>query len=133
MSRGPEGKFKSAVDEKLPLDIHHQPMTGMFNNGTPDRYYENKKHLWVEYKWIAARRPHNTFIPIELCRPLQQRWLRRAARNRQPVWVVVAGPGWVYVAPPGIWDLPGTHEGNEGNAAKVALMIEDACRGRLVL
>lgn len=131
MARGPEGKFKTAVDEKLPLDIHHQAMSGMFNNGTPDRYYEQKRHLWVEYKWHEARKPKKPVVPFEQLEPLQRVWCKRAAHNKQPVVIVVAGPGWVVVANRKNWYLG--HEPIEGNAAMVALMIEDHCRGRTEL
>jgi hypothetical protein len=135
MARGPEGKFKTKVDDLLPMDIHHQASSAMYSNGTADRYYEGpKQHLWAEYKWWPAKRPKKPIVPLQLCEPLQQIWLQRAAANGQPVVVVVAGPGWVIVTGPKQWSRrwrPSTTE--PGSAAMLALMIEDHCRGRIKL
>lgn len=90
MSRGPEGRFKTKVDKLLPKSVYHQAMNVMFSNGTPDRYYEGRsKSLWVEYKWIP--KPQN-IKPIDLCSPLQARWIQRARANGVAVWVVVGSP-----------------------------------------
>ncbi len=106
MSRGPEGKYKTDIARKLRDTygeaIYQQAMGALYSNGTPDRYYEGpKSDLWAEYKYERGL-AKKTFIPKDLCTPLQARWLERAARNGRPAYLVVAsGMGACVIEPLG--------------------------------
>ena len=93
----PEARFRTRVEDKLPHKVHAQGMALMHSNGTPDRYYEGPNgNLFVEYKWIAAKKPR--FVLPDLS-PLQRAWVNRRYDNKHPVAVIVGCPtgGVVYL------------------------------------
>lgn len=79
-----EHSFTKAVLAKVPPCVHRQSMTGaaLANNGTPDRYLDYERDLWVEFKWHPV---FPRFLrPAQMLSGLQLRWLKRrheAGRN----------------------------------------------------
>jgi len=84
-----EHGFTKAVLNRLPAGVHKQSMTqaSLANNGTPDRYLDLHRDLWIEFKYHPAF-PH-VLKPTQMLRPLQLRWLTRRWRAGGNAIVVV--------------------------------------------
>jgi hypothetical protein len=89
VSRKPEGLFIDAIHSKMESDVFRQAMAVMMSNGTPDRYYDGNRDLWVEYKWLP-KPPKRKFVPN--LSQLQLRWLQRRHAAGANAWVIVGFP-----------------------------------------
>jgi len=104
-----EHGFTRAVTRLLPSEVHCQSMTtaAMSYAGTPDRYLDYKRDLWVEFKY--AKHVGRSGIAIgRLLSPLQRRWLRRRFDAGGNACVVVGVPsdrarGFVLESPE-VWE-----------------------------
>lgn len=92
-----EHGFTKAVLTKLPKDVHIQSMTmaSLTTNGTPDRYLDFKRDLWVEFKMANTfgNKGYNVGADDKsmLSAP-QKRWLRRRYAAGKNCVVVVGVP-----------------------------------------
>lgn len=88
-----EHSFTLAVTGKLPSDVHVQSMTmaAVTHNGTPDRYIDYKRDLWVEFKY-AKTKGTNGFNMAEMLSPQQKVWLRRRYEAGRNAIVIVGVP-----------------------------------------
>lgn len=67
---------------KLPREVHVQSMTlaALSTNGTPDRYLDYKRDLWVEFKMADTygNKGYNVGADDKgMLSPKQREWLRR--------------------------------------------------------
>lgn len=88
-----EKELYKAVDNRLPVSIHRQSMTGaaMTANGTPDRYYDGtRRDLWVEYK-ILKGIPRSGIVVGDYTK-LQLAWLERRHKIGQNAIGIVGLP-----------------------------------------
>lgn len=92
-----EHQFTKAVVNKLPKDVHVQSMTmaSLTTNGTPDRYLDYKRDLWVEFKMATSfgNKGYNVGADDKsmLSGP-QKTWLRRRWETGYNAVVVVGVP-----------------------------------------
>ena len=113
---GKEASYIRAVNKHLPLEIHSEGMANPYRGGTPDRYYEGPcDHLWVEYKFFEKLPPvidllRSTEKTKPMLSSLQQEWLERAYRNKQPVAVIVGSPEGGLLLPCLAWKTPVSRE-----------------------
>lgn len=104
-----EHGFTRAVTRLLPSDVHCQSMTAASASfaGTPDRYLDYKRDLWVEFKY-AKHVSRNGINVGDMLSPLQRRWLRRRFDAAGNACVVVGVPsdrarGFV-LDDPAVWE-----------------------------
>lgn len=103
MSSKQETTYIAGVHKELPKHIYREKMSNPYRGGTPDCYYEARKQLWVEYKFIEVPKRADTVIKPELS-ALQADWLQRAYANGHPVRVIVGSrAGGVILDTPGVW------------------------------
>lgn len=82
---------------KLPKDVHVQSMTmaSLSTNGTPDRYLDYKRDLWVEFKMASTHGRNGYNVGADdksmLSGP-QKEWLRRRWLVGYNTLVVVGVP-----------------------------------------
>lgn len=88
-----EHSFTEAVVGKLPRHVHRQSMTmaAVTHNGTPDRYIDYKRDLWVEFKY-AKTKGTKGFNVGEMLSAQQKVWLRRRYEAGQNAIVIVGVP-----------------------------------------
>ncbi len=92
---GKESSYIRAVNKFLPLAVHSEGMANPYRGGTPDRYYEGPDgHIWIEYKFFEKLPPtidllRSTAKTKPMLSKLQQEWLERAHKNKQPNAVIV--------------------------------------------
>lgn len=111
MSRGPETTFIGSIHKLLPKKegVYWMKNHNEYNGGIADCWYDHKRDLWVEYKFIAVPKRPDTVI--DLINPkgkkqirdlslLQQEWLRDRCTNGRNVAVIIGSKDG------GIW-LPG--------------------------
>ncbi len=91
MAKKPETRFKDSVNGKLPITLYNQSTYTPYSSGTPDHYYEDSKHLWVEYKFLP-KIPAQGVLISDLLSTLQLQWAIRALYNGQP-WSCIVGTG----------------------------------------
>ena len=98
MSKGPEARFKTAINKLLPAEVYRQSMYTPYSGGTPDMYYEGPKGcLWVEYKFLTSLPA--TIDVKKILSPLQNKWLQRANKNGIRCVVLIGykkGGTWLY-------------------------------------
>lgn len=73
-----EHSFTRAITRLLPSDIHCQSMTAasMTYAGTPDRYIDWHRDLWIEFKYV--KRIGRAGVNMgDMVSALQKRWLLR--------------------------------------------------------
>lgn len=87
-----EHGFTRAVLAKVPSEVHRQSMTSasLSNNGTPDRYLDFNRDLWVEFKYHPAF--PRLLKPYDMLTALQLRWLERRWDAGQNAIVVIGMP-----------------------------------------
>ena len=93
-----EHGFTKAILRILPASVHVQSMTmaALTTNGTPDRYLDYKRDLWVEFKYAdtsGARKGLNVGEGDKSMLSAQQKlWLRRRFDAGGNALVVVGVP-----------------------------------------
>jgi len=106
----PENRFIAAVHRRLPSSVYREKTNNRYRGGTPDVYYEGTgKILWAEYKWLDTTPKRRVSLTSHLS-PLQQSWLRRAARNGIQTAVITGTPDGVLLAEDLAWESPLTIE-----------------------
>lgn len=100
MSSKAENTFIAGVHKYLPLAIYREKTNNPYRGGTPDVYYEHRRMMWAEYKFIEVPKRDSTVIVPELSE-LQRAWLQRnwKAGHRPLVIVGHAGGGVVFTQP----------------------------------
>ena len=73
-----EHSFTEAVVNKLPKDVHVQSMTmaSLTHTGTPDRYIDLNRDLWVEFKYAKTFGTKGYNVG-EMVSERQKKWLKR--------------------------------------------------------
>jgi hypothetical protein len=94
MSAKPETTFTSSVHKHLPLDIYRMKNHNVYNGGIADVWYDDKKDLWAEYKFIVVPKRDDTIVDLvngkkPVISALQQEWLRGRYKNGRQVCVIV--------------------------------------------
>jgi hypothetical protein len=92
-----EHGFTEAVTSKLPSDVHVQSMTlaSVSHTGTPDRYFDYRADLWVEFKYAKnhGRNGFNIGVgPDSMLSDRQKLWLERRWKNGHNACVIVGVP-----------------------------------------
>lgn len=100
MAAKPETTFYTSVHKHLPpeSELHREKMANPYRGGTFDHWYDGKRDLWVEWKFIELPKRPDTLI--DLCTPrgkkmqsplsgLQQEWGKARLKNGRAVWVIV--------------------------------------------
>lgn len=92
-----ESGFVKSVCRLLPGDVYQQGMaaSAMGSNGTPDRYFDCKRDLWVEFKMADSQgnRGYNVGIgDNSMLTGLQKRWLQRRWKAGSNACVIVGVP-----------------------------------------
>lgn len=107
MSTKPETQFISSVNRHLPRDVYRMHTNNPYIGGIPDEYYENKKILWVEYKF-DRKLPPIVVLSNEkyYLTKLQQDWLRRCRVNGHQTAVILGWPDGGYVFVGDAWEEP---------------------------
>lgn len=77
-----EKDFVKAVCRLLPAEVYQQGMaaSSFGSNGTPDRYFDYKRDLWVEFKMTTTHGRNGYDVggtDRSMLSGLQKRWLRR--------------------------------------------------------
>lgn len=87
------GLIKS-VTRLLPPEVHQQSMTfgSTSYGGTPDRYFDYRSDLWVEFKMAKTLGTKGYNVGAMLS-DLQKEWLRRRHIAGENAWVLVGVPG----------------------------------------
>jgi len=92
MANTPEGKFTTAINKRLPPEIHHESCTSAFRGGTPDQYYEGDEGTCrIEYKFIRA-------LKLPACIELGNLKKKYALSEKQNDWLTRAFYNGVNVA-----------------------------------
>lgn len=88
-----EHGFTRAVTRLLPAEVHCQSMTtaSLSYGGTPDRYLDYHRDLWVEFKY-AKHVGRNGVAVGRMLSSLQRQWLRRRFDAGGNACVVVGVP-----------------------------------------
>lgn len=104
-----EHQFTKAVVNKLPKDVHVQSMTlaSLSTNGTPDRYLDYRRDLWVEFKMATTHGRNGYNVGADdkgMLSAKQKEWLRRRWEAGSNAMVVVGVPsdrarGFILSAP----------------------------------
>lgn len=102
MSRKPENTFIASVHKYLPPELYRMKNSNMFNSGIADVWYDGRRDLWLEYKFLVLPKRADTVIDLvsgkqPAISALQQMWLRDRHNNGRQVGVVVgckAGGVW---------------------------------------
>jgi len=94
MASNPEATFVKYINTRLDKRIYTEGMCNPMRGGTPDRYYEARKILWVEYKFCKTI--PKTFKLYERVSALQHLWLDRCYMNGHQC-AVIAGFGFEHV------------------------------------
>lgn len=100
MASKPETTFYTAVHRHLPplSELHREKMANPYRGGTFDHWYDGKRDLWVEWKFIDVPKRPDTVIDLVTPRgkkmesplsALQQQWGRDRHNNGRHVWVIV--------------------------------------------
>lgn len=104
-----EHGFTRAVTRLLPAEVHCQSMTtaSLSYGGTPDRYLDFHRDLWVEFKY-AKHVSRNGVAVGRMLSSLQRQWLRRRFDAGGNACVVVGVPsdrarGFV-IERPEVWE-----------------------------
>lgn len=92
-----EAGFRKRVCDLLPGDVFHQGMAaGPFSTaGTPDKYFDYKRDLWVEFKLAQHHGNRGYNVGGEgscMLTELQKRWLRRRWEIGGNACVIVGVP-----------------------------------------
>ncbi len=92
-----ESGFVKAVCRLLPGDVYQQGMAaGAFgSNGTPDRYFDYRKELWVEFKMATSHGSRGYNVgdgENSMLSGLQKAWLCRRWRAGRNACVIVGVP-----------------------------------------
>lgn len=88
MAAKPENNFIANIHKRLNIQVYAEKMYNPLRGGTPDVYYEGKKMLWVEYKFIQLPARDSTLILPQLS-DLQILWLKRCHTNTKRARVIV--------------------------------------------
>jgi hypothetical protein len=91
MSRKQETTFYTGVNvelHKLDPRVYFEKMYNPLRGGTPDMYYEDRRDLWVEYKYAALPVQDSTWVDVDLS-SLQYEWLYRNYMNGHFPWVII--------------------------------------------
>jgi hypothetical protein len=112
MTRKKETTFYTGVNNELhELDpeVYFEKMYNPLRGGTPDMYYEHRRNLWVEYKYVVTPAQARTLVRFDVS-SLQNDWLTRNYDNGHEPWVIVgthAGrvPMGVIVKEPREWRM----------------------------
>lgn len=80
MTAKAETTFIQALHKVLPEHVYREKMNNPYRGGTPDCYYEHRRNLWVEYKFVILPKRDDTFIAC-FTSELQRDWLRRCFDN----------------------------------------------------
>lgn len=114
-----EHSFTKAVLRILPAEVHVQSMTSasMTTNGTPDRYIDLKRDLWVEFKYASHVPRAGVNLGANekgMLTALQKRWLKRRFNAGGNAIVVLGLPSdrtrGVVLASPAEWETVVTAE-----------------------
>lgn len=115
----------ASVNKHLPprSELHREKMANPYRGGTFDHWYDGKRDLWIEWKFIDLPKRPGTMIDLVTPRgkkqesplsALQQQWGRDRHSNGRQVWVVVGCKegGVIFTAPCGErgWETPLTAE-----------------------
>ena len=89
-----EHSFTKSVLRPLPKDVHVQSMTmaALTTNGTPDRYLDYKRDLWVEFKYADTSGARKGLDVGHMLSGPQKRWLRRRYTAGGNAVVIVGVP-----------------------------------------
>lgn len=92
-----EHSFTRAVMSKLPKDVHVQSMTfaALSSNGTPDRYVDYKRDLWIEFKYAATQGRNGYNVGADdkgMLSAKQKEWLSRRHAAGGNCLVIVGVP-----------------------------------------
>ena len=85
---GAETRLYTGVHEKLPKEVYREKMYNPLRGGTPDCYYERRRKLWIEYKFVALPARDSTVIKFNVS-DLQTEWLKRCYDNGHAPRVIV--------------------------------------------
>lgn len=100
----PENTFIRSVHRNI--TVYAEKTNNPYRGGTPDVYYEDALHLWVEYKFVVLPKRSTTLIQVELSE-LQKLWLRRCHQNTGRARVIVGcKDGGVVLETPQEWEQP---------------------------
>ena len=102
-----------------------------YRGGTPDVYYEDKKHLWIEYKFVVVPKRKQTLVKINLSE-LQKLWLKRCHENTGRARVIVGcKSGGAVFETPQEWDSSISAEDFAKRVVphlQLSLYIDQLCR-----
>lgn len=110
----PETSFIAGVHKYLPPSLHHEKMHNAYRGGTADVWYDGKRDLWVEYKFLVVPKRPDTLIYLTagkapMLSALQQKWLSDREANGRGVWVIVGhAKGGVIMPQRQEWSAPWT-------------------------
>lgn len=88
MAAKPENNFIANIHKRLKVQVYAEKMYNPLRGGTPDVYYEGKRMLWVEYKFIPLPSRDSTLVLPQLS-DLQNLWLKRCYANTFRARVIV--------------------------------------------
>ena len=88
MASNPEATFARYIHSRVDKKIHSEGMSNPYRGGTPDRYFEARQVLWVEWKFLREL-PKRQFKLYEKVSPLQHKWLDRCYMNGHQCCVIV--------------------------------------------
>lgn len=110
------GAERNAIDRVhryLPREMHKESMTGAFQNGRPDYYYDGpRSDLWVEWKTGELYYENGTVLVEFEATTLQQKWIARRSEYGGNVVTFVALPDKTIVCTlsPKSWQLVRTNQ-----------------------
>ncbi len=137
MSRGPENTFIASVHRYLPADLYHMKNHNEYVGGVADVWYDGKRDLWVEYKFIKVPVRDTTVIDLvggkdPAISYLQQAWLLERDANGRSVGVIVGSEKGGVWFPGGSWNRTYTASEFRGlllSRSKLADIICSLTRG----
>lgn len=89
MAVKPENAARTAINKKVPGDIHREKMGSPFSAGTADQWYSGDYDLWIEYKFLA--KPPVRQFKLDLS-TLQTMWLNGRHKEGRAVGVILCFP-----------------------------------------
>jgi hypothetical protein len=114
----PETTFTASVHKHLPplSQLHREKMANPYRGGTADYWYDGKRDLWVEWKFLVVPKRDSTVIDLvtgsaktqAAISPLQQKWLRDRYNNGRRVWVIVGSKDGGVIFKDRTWEVPVT-------------------------